>query len=135
MKVTLFFFLMIRRPPRSTLFPYTTLFRSDAGSRGRRGTARTSPGGPRSGASRRRGARRARRPRRRNRSRRRGWAASSRPRLRRALAQDAAQFLEAESHPALHGTERGVEHLGDLGAGEAVEARQLDDLQLVGRQE
>ena len=23
-----FFFLMIRRPPRSTLFPYTTLFRS-----------------------------------------------------------------------------------------------------------
>src|SRR2546427_3683296 len=44
-----FFFLMIRRPPRSTLFPYTTLFRShlgadradrgvDAGARGRRGT-------------------------------------------------------------------------------------------------
>src|SRR3712207_8305432 len=38
------FFLMIRRPPRSTLFPYTTLFRSDqAGGReavqqeGRRG--------------------------------------------------------------------------------------------------
>src|SRR3712207_7377188 len=35
----LFFFLMIRRPPRSTLFPYTTLFRSlldvevDAGER------------------------------------------------------------------------------------------------------
>src|SRR2546423_11167123 len=30
-----FFFLMIRRPPRSTLFPYTTLFRSlvSAGSR------------------------------------------------------------------------------------------------------
>src|SRR5258707_10304151 len=26
-----FFFLMIRRPPRSTLFPYTTLFRSHAG--------------------------------------------------------------------------------------------------------
>src|SRR2546430_9820704 len=26
----LFFFLMIRRPPRSTLFPYTTLFRSAA---------------------------------------------------------------------------------------------------------
>src|SRR5258705_11376257 len=26
--VHLFFFLMIRRPPRSTLFPYTTLFRS-----------------------------------------------------------------------------------------------------------
>src|SRR5208283_865885 len=27
-----FFFLMIRRPPRSTLFPYTTLFRSGRGS-------------------------------------------------------------------------------------------------------
>src|SRR5256885_8840452 len=26
--LTFFFFLMIRRPPRSTLFPYTTLFRS-----------------------------------------------------------------------------------------------------------
>src|SRR2546430_9989973 len=26
-----FFFLMIRRPPRSTLFPYTTLFRSSEG--------------------------------------------------------------------------------------------------------
>src|SRR5438132_6449820 len=25
----MFFFLMIRRPPRSTLFPYTTLFRSN----------------------------------------------------------------------------------------------------------
>src|SRR5258706_10918483 len=28
MKCGIFFFLMIRRPPRSTLFPYTTLFRS-----------------------------------------------------------------------------------------------------------
>src|SRR5437016_12437708 len=28
MLYNLFFFLMIRRPPRSTLFPYTTLFRS-----------------------------------------------------------------------------------------------------------
>src|SRR6478735_10318833 len=27
-----FFFLMIRRPPRSTLFPYTTLFRSSGAS-------------------------------------------------------------------------------------------------------
>src|SRR6266403_1573025 len=35
------FFLMIRRPPRSTLFPYTTLFRSDLGDARRRrvGTA------------------------------------------------------------------------------------------------
>src|SRR2546430_5574466 len=30
MRVFRFFFLMIRRPPRSTLFPYTTLFRSEA---------------------------------------------------------------------------------------------------------
>src|SRR2546426_9918981 len=28
--ISFFFFLMIRRPPRSTLFPYTTLFRSYA---------------------------------------------------------------------------------------------------------
>src|SRR5438552_13539956 len=28
MCIFVFFFLMIRRPPRSTLFPYTTLFRS-----------------------------------------------------------------------------------------------------------
>src|SRR5256885_3461234 len=28
MHYIIFFFLMIRRPPRSTLFPYTTLFRS-----------------------------------------------------------------------------------------------------------
>src|SRR6266487_5317311 len=40
-----FFFLMIRRPPRSTLFPYTTLFRSrgqlpgPGGQRHRRGPA------------------------------------------------------------------------------------------------
>src|SRR5947208_13381925 len=33
-----FFFLMIRRPPRSTLFPYTTLFRSP------RSPARARPG-------------------------------------------------------------------------------------------
>src|SRR6266571_1461238 len=31
-----FFFLMIRRPPRSTLFPYTTLFRSPRACRRRR---------------------------------------------------------------------------------------------------
>src|SRR5215204_7242135 len=31
MLLTPFFFLMIRRPPRYTLFPYTTLFRSRAG--------------------------------------------------------------------------------------------------------
>src|SRR5260370_42447577 len=32
--IPFFFFLMIRRPPRSTLFPYTTLFRSDHGMAG-----------------------------------------------------------------------------------------------------
>src|SRR6266487_6415749 len=36
---SVFFFLMIRRPPRSTLFPYTTLFRS-------RGGAAALPAGP-----------------------------------------------------------------------------------------
>src|SRR3712207_8476682 len=46
------FFLRIRRPPRSTLFPYTTLFRSSA-SAGTRGAAAppppgTGPGGGRS---------------------------------------------------------------------------------------
>src|SRR6266536_4817393 len=34
------FFLMIRRPPRSTLFPYTTLFRSHACAAGGRAPAR-----------------------------------------------------------------------------------------------
>src|SRR6266853_6202697 len=34
--IIFFFFLMIRRPPRSTLFPYTTLFRSRRGARGAR---------------------------------------------------------------------------------------------------
>src|SRR3712207_9021790 len=38
------FFLMIRRPPRSTLFPYTTLFRSDRGGRRRPGRRRGAPG-------------------------------------------------------------------------------------------
>src|SRR2546422_10886079 len=32
--ICFFFFLMIRRPPRSTLFPYTTLFRSGVRERG-----------------------------------------------------------------------------------------------------
>src|SRR3712207_8964379 len=32
--LVLVFFLMIRRPPRSTLFPYTTLFRSQEADRG-----------------------------------------------------------------------------------------------------
>src|SRR6267154_5278897 len=49
--VVLFFFLMIRRPPRSTLFPYTTLFRprcdaSFHGPRHVRGGPRPVPGSP-----------------------------------------------------------------------------------------
>src|SRR5690349_24819494 len=38
-----FFFLMIRRPPRSTLFPYTTLFRARAPGNGTRTPAPPSP--------------------------------------------------------------------------------------------
>src|SRR5260370_29041263 len=43
--VVVFFFLMIRRPPRSTLFPYTTLFRS-LWVLGRRRPRSRSPGRP-----------------------------------------------------------------------------------------
>src|SRR5688572_31519994 len=46
--VLYFFFLMIRRPPRSTLFPYTTLFRSlnfDTKTQGLDADARASMGG------------------------------------------------------------------------------------------
>src|SRR3712207_9267477 len=42
-EVIQFFFLMIRRPPRSTLFPYTTLFRSRF-RLGRRGGRARTPG-------------------------------------------------------------------------------------------
>src|SRR2546427_2515561 len=42
----IFFFLMIRRPPRSTLFPYTTLFRSRRQLRNERSSADV--GAPRS---------------------------------------------------------------------------------------
>src|SRR6266511_1090316 len=40
----LFFFLMIRRPPRSTLFPYTTLFRTSRASRLESAEVREVPG-------------------------------------------------------------------------------------------
>src|SRR6476646_11016717 len=43
--LSFFFFLMIRRPPRSTLFPYTTLFRSCAPGARRGGPARSGPRG------------------------------------------------------------------------------------------
>src|SRR2546430_9261354 len=51
---SVFFFLMIRRPPRSTLFPYTTLFRSrrddprDGRQRDRSYRQRATSAGPRS---------------------------------------------------------------------------------------
>src|SRR3712207_7571350 len=48
---------MIRRPPRSTLFPYTTLFRSfrrDRGAQGRRSRAGARRGGRANGRQRRR---------------------------------------------------------------------------------
>src|SRR3712207_8373859 len=38
---------MIRRPPRSTLFPYTTLFRSQGPKRGSLGPPAAAPGSPR----------------------------------------------------------------------------------------
>src|SRR5437870_8988119 len=44
-----FFFLMIRRPPRSTLFPYTTLFRSQQQRQGRRARRDRSGSGGRRG--------------------------------------------------------------------------------------
>src|SRR3712207_9269757 len=52
----IFFFLMIRRPPRSTLFPYTTLFRSSGHAaplhprRGYRDLEKSSRGRPSPGA-------------------------------------------------------------------------------------
>src|SRR3712207_8791005 len=45
--VILFFFLMIRRPPRSTLFPYTTLFRSALPARSASSSGSRSPSAPR----------------------------------------------------------------------------------------
>src|SRR2546425_5948679 len=54
----LFFFLMIRRPPRSTLFPYTTLFRSrqlQLQCGGERSRVRRQHAGGRRGQARRRG--------------------------------------------------------------------------------
>src|SRR5437762_7776691 len=40
-----FFFLILRRPPRSTLFPYTTLFRSQLGAQAGAGAGVTVPAG------------------------------------------------------------------------------------------
>src|SRR3712207_8653133 len=46
MLLVFFFFLMIRRPPRSTLFPYTTLFRSPPGAPRRADAQGCAAGGP-----------------------------------------------------------------------------------------
>src|SRR2546427_5950715 len=43
---SIFFFLMIRRPPRSTLFPYTTLFRSNSQPRPTKAPAQITPPSP-----------------------------------------------------------------------------------------
>src|SRR3712207_8035646 len=76
-----FFFLMIRRPPRSTLFPYTTLFRSRdrerAGGRLRRGRRRQGRPGLAPAGHRQRGRARPAAERRRRR-RRRGWPRAAR---------------------------------------------------------
>src|SRR3712207_7043417 len=50
----MFFFLMIRRPPRSTLFPYTTLFRSAHRARERRARRAAARGDPHARLRRRR---------------------------------------------------------------------------------
>src|SRR5688572_33234602 len=65
-----FFFLMIRRPPRSTLFPYTTLFRS---SQSRAGTST-----------------RQRRPR--------GTSSRSRPPTRRSRSEEHTSELQSQSN-------------------------------------
>src|SRR3712207_7762125 len=80
---------MIRRPPRSTLFPYTTLFRSGL----RRLPRGVEPGAP--GAARRREDR-ADRPRRRHPA-----GAAAAPRLgeaRRVLREGRAALLRSEEH-------------------------------------
>src|SRR3712207_7067953 len=76
---------MIRRPPRSTLFPYTTLFRS------RRASARAAGGGRRGGGTR---PRLPARPRRGRRARRRG-------RRRRAPGRSEEHTSELQSRQYL----------------------------------
>src|SRR6266404_2221574 len=99
-----FFFLMMPRPPRSTLFPYTTLFRSDP--RHRAGAPDHDRPGTRSGVARDRGAARA------------GAgaasddpAAASRPRLlaidRRGAARRGFPRLSRQPSPAAAGARMG----------------------------
>src|SRR5258708_18661296 len=72
---------MIRRPPRSTLFPYTTLFRSRA--RGAEGGGQPRGGGPREGA---------------RRARARAHHAAHLPHLGRAARVPARQAGRSEEH-------------------------------------
>src|SRR5260370_6396368 len=101
----MFFFLMIRRPPRSTLFPYTTLFRSrhhhrlgaeDAsGRRARGGRGLRGDGLGDRGPGRREGVRRPRRPRRAGHRRERSDAVRQEPRA----DADAVQGQDRRGHP------------------------------------
>src|SRR3989440_477273 len=86
-----FFFLMIRRPPRSTLFPYTTLFRSIL-------SGCVCPGRARAGGA----------------ERRRAGADSSR--LHRRVAQESVSAGDARSdHPRYRAdAERSEEHTSEL---------------------
>src|SRR2546425_3579657 len=83
-----FFFLMIRRPPRSTLFPYTTLFRS-------RRPAHPLPVSRRGAGGR---APHARDPPRRPRLRRRARPRAQRPRLHPAGAGGCGRSARSEEH-------------------------------------
>src|SRR3712207_7165478 len=83
----MFFFLMIRRPPRSTLFPYTTLFRS----RGPEPGDRVAPPGV-------------------HRRRHRPVAGAARARLRRARGGDQG----GAAQPALDRGRRSEEHTSEL---------------------
>src|SRR5256885_9086490 len=142
---------MIRRPPRSTLFPYTTLFRSAGGrpcssaTRARGGSRRTSPHGPRVGRARQGRAPRPAEPKGARAPRRRSWqeplqlllevhpgAVESRPhraelqveRRRDLLVREALEVTEHDHDPPL------LWELGDR----AVQRRlQLASLQLVAR--
>src|SRR3712207_7122295 len=90
------FFLMIRRPPRSTLFPYTTLFRSRPPLTGP--PARAGPGRWPSGA---RGRRRPGRPSRRSRRRRRRRPPRSRPPRRPGRRRSEEHTSELQSRQYL----------------------------------
>src|SRR3712207_7510356 len=90
LNIHVFFFLMIRRPPRSTLFPYTTLFRSH-----RQLAAGLAAASPRRAASAHRGAVRAGRldPRQRLR-----LVAGPRPAADRARSEEHTSELQSRQY-------------------------------------